>query len=321
MQIGNKNIPVKLIASGLAVVFVGVAAMDSVYKVEPNEVANIRRLNSVQFSTPVKSGTHMKLPFIDKVDRAQLSLRTLTIPTFSVNTIDNQKIDLDINFNYRLPVDKVNYLLYQVGQVDDANDDIDEIIIPVAMDRAARVFAQQNTTKISMDREAIQAEVTDEVFKAVRELFGLEPQSLQIAKIGYSDTFVQSNERAVANKNAAIAEENKKDVETAKANQIKIEAAGQADSQINAAKGEAQSIRLRAEAEKKSLDLEAEGEANRLRAEIAPFGDADTYLKYMEEQVKLKWNGKRPQVEVHGNGANAGGGATVVVPVPGLPRP
>jgi regulator of protease activity HflC (stomatin/prohibitin superfamily) len=263
----------------------------------------------------------MKLPFIDKVDRAQLSLRTLTIPTFSVNTIDNQKIDLDINFNYRLPVDKVNYLLYQVGQVDDANDDIDEIIIPVAMDRAARVFAQQNTTKISMDREAIQAEVTDEVFKAVRELFGLEPQSLQIAKIGYSDTFVQSNERAVANKNAAIAEENKKDVETAKANQIKIEAAGQADSQINAAKGEAQSIRLRAEAEKKSLDLEAEGEANRLRAEIAPFGDADTYLKYMEEQVKLKWNGKRPQVEVHGNGANAGGGATVVVPVPGLPRP
>lgn len=320
MEIKNVKIPTKAIASGLVGLFVLAAGWDSFYKVEPNEIAFVRRFNAVTSTTPVKSGTHFKMPFIDKVDTAQMSLRTLSIPSFSVNTVDNQKIDLEINFNYRLPAGNAYYLLYGVGEVGDSeNDDIDDIIIPIAMDRASRVFAKQNTTKISLEREAIQAEVTDEVFKAVRELFGIEPQSLQIAKIGYSRTFVESNERAVSNKNTAIAEENKRDSARAKANQVVIEAAGVADAQINAAKGEAESIRLRAQAAKEAKVLEAAGEADRLRAEIAPFGDADSYLRYMEQQVKLKWDGQRPQVEVSGNGGS--NGPAVVVPVPMAPRP
>ena len=325
------KVPVKGIVGGLAALFAVYAATDCFYKVEPNEVANIRRLDKVLYSTPIKSGTHFKLPFIDQVDKAQLSLRTLKIPTFSVNTVDNQKIDLEINFNYKLPISNVNHLLYEVGQVESAeNDDIDDSIIPVAMDRAGRVFAKQNTTNISMDRENIQAEVTAEVFKAVRELFGIEPQSLQIAKIGYSDSFVRSNDIAVSTKNAAVAEENKKDVVTAVAQQFVIEATGKADAKIKAASGQAESIRLRAAAEKESLTLEAQGLADRLRAEIKPFGTPDAYIKYLEKQAALKWDGQRPQVEVQGAdtandtkkapAATVGKQNTIVVPIPAAPK-
>ena len=66
--------------------------------------------------------------------------------------------------------------------------DLDDSILPVAKDRAARVFAMQNTTTVSQNREAIQAEVTKEVSDAVRDLFGIEPHSLQIASSQYSNS-------------------------------------------------------------------------------------------------------------------------------------
>lgn len=222
----------KLGAGALVAVCGIMAVSQSYFTVQPSEVANVRRFNSVLHAQPLERGTYFKLPFgIDKVDRAQISLRTLHINPFVVNTIDNQQITLDINFNYVLPKNQVNHVLYEVGSVEDShNDDIDDSIIPVAMDRAARVFAQQNTTNISLDREKIQAKVEADVSKAVEELFGIEPRSLQFAAVTYSDAFVASNNLAVTNKNLALAELNKKKVEEAKAGQVLAEAKGVADS-------------------------------------------------------------------------------------------
>ncbi len=318
----NIEIPAKWVAGALAVVFVGAAATDCFYQVEPNEVANIRRMNNVLYDTPVGNGVHMKAPFIDSVDKVQTSLRTLKIPMFSVNTIDNQKIDLEINFNYLVPASSANHILYGIGQVGSGeNDDIDDSIIPVAMDRAGRVFARQNTTDISLNRETIQTQVTDDVFNAVRELFRIEPQSLQIAKIGYSNTFNESNDVAVRNKNKAVEEENKRAVATAVATQQVTEATGRADSAINEATGEAGSIMLKATAGRDALVLEAQGEKERLLKEIAPFGTSDAYIEFLRAQVALKWQGQRPQVEISGGDTAPGTGpaATVVVPMP--PRP
>lgn len=312
------SIPYKWINFGLAGVFAAVAAMDSFYTVDPSEVANLRRLGTVVYDTPVGSGTHFKLPFIDTVDKAQLSLRTLQIPTFYVNTIDNQRIGLDINFTYMLPASQVNRMLYDTGSTADGEiDDNSDSIIPIAMDRAARVFARQNTASISANREAIQAEVTAAVFADVRELFGLEPQSLQIGAPRFSTTFVRSNEVAADAKNEAVAEENKKDSVTAVASQMVIEATGKADAAIAAANGTADAIRMRAEADLQARLLEAEGEEARLRAEIAPFGSPEAYIAYLEKLAAMKWNGQRSQVEVTGGGTG-GNGQSIVVPVPGL---
>jgi regulator of protease activity HflC (stomatin/prohibitin superfamily) len=311
------TIPYKWINVGLVGLFMAVAGANSFYTVEPTEVANIRRLGTVVHDTPVGSGTHFKLPFIDTVDKAQLSLRTLQIPTFYVNTVDNQRIGLDINFTYTLPVNQVNRMLYDTGSTSDGDiDDNSDSIIPIAMDRAARVFARQNTTGISANREAIQAEVTAAVFADVRELFGLEPQSLQIGAPRFSPTFIRSNEIAADAKNDALAEENKKDSVTAVASQQVIEATGVADAQIAVARGNADAIRMTAEANLQARMLEAQGEEARLRSEIAPFGNPAAYIEYLEKLAAMKWNGQRSPVEVTGGGN--GNGQNIVVPVPGL---
>lgn len=282
----------------------------SIYVVDPSEMANIRRMGNPVYKQPVGSGPHFKIPFIDTVDIVQVSLTTLHIPPFDVNTVDNQKITLDMNFNFTIPRNKVNHLLYEVGKT--GNMDIADSIIPVVKDRAGRIFNKQNTTAISQNREAIQEQVTRAVFSAMEELFGLQPHSLQIAQIIYSPTFVQSNENAVKAKNDAVAEQNKQVVETAKAQQKVIAAKGLADSAIESATGAAKSAVIRAEADKTKQILDGEGQAARLKLEISAFNSSpELYIRYLQARAQLQWNGQSPQVVGGANGQQA-----VVVPIP-----
>lgn len=282
----------------------------SIYVVDPSEMANIRRMGNPVYSQPLGAGPHFKIPFIDTVDIVQVSLTTLHIPPFDVNTVDNQKITLDMNFNFTVPGNRVNHLLYEVGKT--GNMDIADSIIPVVKDRAGRVFNRQNTTVISQNREAIQEQVTQSVFKAVSEQFGLQPHSLQIAQIIYSPTFVQSNENAVRAKNDAVAEQNKQVVETAKAQQKVIAAKGLADSAIEAATGSAKSAVIRAEADKTKQILDGEGQAARLKLEISAFNsNPELYIRYLQARAQLQWNGQSPQVVGGANSQQA-----VVVPIP-----
>lgn len=179
------------------------------------------------------------------------------------------------------------------------------------MDRAGRVFAKQNTTNISGEREKIQAEVTEQVFRAVRDLFGIEPHSLQVASIDYSQTFVESNELAVRAKNEAIAEENRRNVATAVAQQKVITAQGERDAAIASAQGRAQSAIIEAKADKEKQVLTGEGNASRMNSEIRAFGDPKVYVEYLKAQAAMNWNGEPPQVMAGGNSS-----APVVVPVP-----
>jgi regulator of protease activity HflC (stomatin/prohibitin superfamily) len=293
----------------------GLAALllvyNTVYTVDPSEMANVRRLGNVVYEQPIKPGPHFKIPFIDTVDKVQVSLTTLHIPPFDVNTIDNQKITLDMNFNFTIPKDKVNHLLYEVGKTGDV--DIADSIIPIVKDRAGRVFNKKNTTTISQNREAIQEEVTTIVFSSVVELFGLQPHSLQIAQIVYSPAFVQSNENAVKAKNDAVAEQNKQVVETAKAQQKVIAAKGAADSAIEAATGAARSVVIEAEANKTKQQLDGEGQAARLKLEIAAFNNnPELYIRYLQAQAQLQWDGQAPQVVSAGGGA---GQNAIIVPM------
>ncbi|MEY4768636.1 MAG: hypothetical protein RL637_1275 [Pseudomonadota bacterium] len=280
------------------------------YIVDPSEMANIRRMGNVVYKNPLGSGPHFKIPLIDTVDIVQVSLTTLHIPPFDVNTVDNQKITLDMNFNFTVPRNKVNHLLYEVGKT--GNVDIADSIIPVVKDRAGRVFNKQNTTAISQNRELIQDQVTREVFNAMESLFGLQPHSLQIAQIIYSPTFVESNENAVKAKNEAVAEQNKQVVETAKAQQKVITAKGLADSAIESATGAAKSAVIRAEADKTKQILDGEGQASRLKLEISAFNNnPELYIRYLQAKAQLQWNGQTPQV-MTGSNANP----AVIIPMP-----
>lgn len=287
---------------------------DSWYSVQPSERANVRRFGVVQYDKPVMPGLHFKLPFIDKVDRVQVSLTTLHIPPFDVTTVDNQKVTLDLNFNYTIPERNVYHIMYEIGRP--GTVDIENQILPVARDRAARVFANQNMATVNLNRAEIQAEIEQSISKSVEHLFGIEPHSLQIAGIKPSEAFMASNEAAVKAKNDAIAAENTKRTRQFEADQVVIKAKGEADAMVAGARGRAESVQLEAEANKIKLRLLGEGEELRLTSEIKPLGSADKYIQYLTARAAQNWNGQQPQV-VSGGGS----GTNVIVPLPAALQP
>lgn len=287
-----------------------VLLMGSWYTVEPEELANIRRFGVVQYKDPITPGFHFKMPIVDSVDKLQISLQTLHIPPFDVTTIDNQKVTVEINFNYTIPADKVNHILYEIGRAGTLErSDIDEQIVPVAKDRVARIFSAQNMVTVNANRSDIQAQIESSVSKSVEQLFGAEPHSLQIVQITPSAAFMASNENAVKAKNDAVAAENTKRTIQFQADQAVIKAKGEADSAIETARGVAESVKLQAEAQKTQLEMEGLGQQSRLGDEIKPFGSADKYIEYLKAKAGLNWNGQVPQIQT-GNG----GSTNLVIP-------
>lgn len=284
--------------SGRHALFAGVAALlalaayNSFYTVNPTERAGVRIFGTVVTDRPMGPGLHIKAPFVSRVDYAQVSLTNLHIPNFAVNTIDNQKIDLDINVTYLVPDSAVFHLLYEVGRSGSA--DITDNIVPVVQDRVGRVFAARNTNALSENRESIQAEATRAAANALRELFRIELQSLQIARIGYSPAFIASNEKSVTAKNDAIAEENRVKVAEFQAKQRTTMAEGEANQARARAIGEADATRARAQAERDAAVLQGQGQAARLRSEIEGVGGFANYLSVLAAQARLKWDGKSP---------------------------
>ncbi len=285
---------------GLGVVAVlGYLVSQSYFTVDPAERAMVRFLGNVTSEKPLGPGLHYKSPLFAKVDRAQVSLTNLHIPVFSVNTIDNQKIDLDINVSYLVPESAVYHLLYEVGRSGDA--DIRDNIVPVVQDRISRIFSIKNTNNISELREGIQTETTNAVRTALKELFKIDLQSLQIAKIIYSPAFIQSNERSVLAKNEAIAEENRVKVAEFQAKQKVTTAEGEAQQSRARASGEADALRFRAQAEKEAATLQGQGAQARYKSEIDGAGGFENYISVLNAQARLRWDGVAPRFMTGGD--------------------
>jgi membrane protease subunit HflC len=255
------------------------------FVVDQAEMGNIRRLGVRVYDQPLGPGLHFKFPIIDTADRLRVTLNTIHIEPFQVGTNDNQMVTLAINYNYTIPKDKVNHLLYEVGG--SGNGDIHEQAIAVAKDRASFVFAGQNMVSVNANRPLIQSAIETAVHQRLQSLFGIEPHSLQIASITPSDAFMRSNEAAVNAKNAAVAAENQKRTKQFEADQVVITAKGAADAVVEKARGDAESVKLGADAEKYRLMAQASGFESQVRA----FGSAPAYVDWVRA---TQWKGDVP---------------------------
>ena len=253
-----KNPMRKLLYVGVAL-FAFSTAMGSYFTVDPTERAGVRFMGTVRTPQPLQPGFHFKIPFLESVDKLTVSQQKIHVDPFSVNTIDNQPITLDINIIYRTPDSAVFKNLYEIGRA--GPDDIAPQMVAVVRDRVSRIIAGKNTITISANREAIQSEITQSVHDAVNQLFGIDVESLQISGINYSAAFMASNELAVKSKNDAVAEENKKKVIEYQAQQRVIAAEGQAREQVAQAEGQAKVLLARSTAEAQQVEIAAKAAA------------------------------------------------------------
>jgi regulator of protease activity HflC (stomatin/prohibitin superfamily) len=287
-----------LVKWAIAGIFVLYVLSDSFFIVQPTEMAGVRRLGTVQSKEPLAPGFYFKAPFIDSVDKLQVSIDTLRIDNLRVYTIDNQSVQISVGVTYRIPRDAVFKLLYDVGRsgVFDIHRNIEQIIA----DRTLRLFAKRNTVKISEEREQIAGDVRVAVSQSVRELFGVDIFDLQIPSIKYSDTFVASVEAAVKAKNDAIAAENTVNRIRYEGEQKVVTAKAEAEAQIARATAQKQAAILGAEGEARSIELRSAAEALSIRVR----GEA---LKENERVIDLtlaqRWSGQPPQTILGDRGA------------------
>lgn len=241
----------------IGIPFIGIIVISALfgawYTVPPNEVAYVTRFGSVISETPQSPGFHFKLPFIDSVDELPTSLTQLSIDPVTVNTLDNQAVTIGINVSYSIPRESVRKLLYEVGR--SGNFDIVASVAPVVKDRALRVFAGHNTTKISEERNAIAQSMQNNVADRVKTMFGIEIVDLQITHLEYSKTFQDSVETAMNAKNLAIQAENETRRTQAQAEQTRIKADADAYAKKQNAEAEAYGIIKKTEALSQSPKL------------------------------------------------------------------
>ncbi|HWX35560.1 MAG TPA: SPFH domain-containing protein [Steroidobacteraceae bacterium] len=292
------------------------------FTVDPTERANVRRLGTVQYEEPLKQGLHFKLPWIDQVDRLQVSQTNEVVPTFTVSTRDNQVVTLDLSYNFDIPDSCVNQLLYHTGRT--GNQDIKPQLEKVTVDRAGFVFAPESMATLNSKRAEVQGTLTTTIGNAIKQQFCIHIDSVQM-KLTPSPAFLESNAAAVNQINLAAAANNAKITKQAEADQKVITARGQADSDAAKADGEKRAAiaasegRLTAaenDAKATEVRLKAQGlgEQARLEAEIRAFGNKpELYIHYLEARAKLNWDGRQPQI-VAGNGAST----NFVLPLPPL---
>ncbi len=285
----------RLIIAAIALLYV---LGDCFFIVQPTEMAGVRRLGTVQSKEPLLPGFYVKAPFIDKVDKLQVSIDSFRIDNLRVYTVDNQSVQISVGVTYRIPRDAVFKLLYDVGR--SGNFDINRNIEQIIADRTLRLFAKRNTVKISEEREQIAGDVRVAVSQSVRELFGVDIFDLQIPSIRYSDTFVASVEAAVKAKNDAIAAENTVNRIRYEGEQKVVTARAEAEAQVARAQAQKQSQILAAEGEARSIELRTAAEAQGIRVR----GDA---LKDHERVIELtlaqRWTGQPPQTILGERGA------------------
>lgn len=274
------------------------------YTVAPSEMAGLRLFNKVEVTKPIGPGLHFKLPWVESVDKLQVSMTKFGVDNLKVYTVDNQPIKISISITYDIPQDQVLHLLYDVGSA--GNFDTFHTIEPVIADRAMRVFSQENTVSISEDRAKLDNEIEKEVRDSVGQMFGLNIRDLQITAIEYSPTFEQSIDAAVQAKNAAIKAGNVVNQRKFEAESAKIIAQGQAQAAIQQAEGQAQSRLLKAQAEAKAVILEGDARAKAAAAVGAAVAANPQIVPY---EIAQKWNGGLPMTML-------GGGALPFINLP-----
>jgi regulator of protease activity HflC (stomatin/prohibitin superfamily) len=278
-----------LVAGVFAMILIVVFAVDSYFVVEPTEMAGVRRLGQVVTAKPLGPGLHFKLPFIDQVDRLQVSLDTFKLERLTVNTIDNQPIAVTVGLTYRIPPEAVLPLLYEVGRA--GNFDITENFERIVADRTAKIFAQQNTTRISENRDQVVNALKSLLSHDLGALYHIEVVDFQIAGILYSDSFRASVEAAVKAKNEAVAAENTVNRIRFEAQQAVERANGEAEARLKLADADRQSTILSAQGRAEGIRLEGEARAAvlRMNAEIL-----QTTPLVVELAKADRWNGALP---------------------------
>jgi modulator of FtsH protease HflC len=327
-------------AFGLAVV--GFAA-GSYFVVPQTEVAFVKRFGKVLDPQvgPMQPGLHFKLPMIDEADLIRITTDTFELPEKKAFTKDTQEITLRVGVTYRVPTTATYHLLYEIGK--SGNVDIHTNIILLSNEVVREVLSKHTITEIAGEqRETVVTEIKGKLSDVLAGILRIEVSAVQINSLDFSPQYKEAiNQATLARTKTVTAQQDadraKIEAQTrvtqaqAEADAAAARADGQGRSQLIQAQAEANGnlARARADAEgnlvkakadAEALRLRGEGDAAATRARIDAAGGADNYIRQIDAQSKMRWNGQVPQFMLGGAGTGAGANApTLPIILPMMP--
>ncbi len=310
---------------GFAIIAV---ASGSYYVVPQTDVAFVKRFGKVvdPQAGPLQPGLHFKLPFIDEPDLIRITTDTFELPEKKAFTKDTQEITLRVGVTFRVPTSAAYHLLYEIGKA--GNVDIHSNIILLSNEVVREVLSKHSITEIAGEqRETVVTDIKGRLSDVLANILRIEVSAVQINSLDFSPQYKDAINQATLARTKTFAAQ--QDAERAKVEaQTRVtQAQAEADAQAARAEGQARAqlaqaqaeangnlARARAEAEGNLLNAKADAEALRLRGEgdaaatrarIEAAGGTHNYIRQIEAQSKLRWNGQVPQFMVGGAGANA----------------
>jgi regulator of protease activity HflC (stomatin/prohibitin superfamily) len=204
--------------------------------------------------------------------------------------------------------------------------DIHSNIILLSNEVVREVLSKHTITEIAGEqREIVVTEIKGKLSDVLANILRIEVAGVQINSLDFSPQYKDAINQATLARTKTFAAQ--QDAERAKveAQTRVIQAQAEADAQAARADGQGRAqliqaqaeangnlARARADAEGNLLKAKADAEALRLRgdaaasrARIEAAGSADNYIRQIDAQSKLRWNGQVPQFMLGGGGANA----------------
>ena len=316
-----------LIPAAVGLAIAGMAA-GSYYVVPQTDIAFVKRFGKVVDAQagPVTPGLHFKVPMIDEPDLIRITTDTFELPEKKAFTKDTQEITLRVGVTYRVPTAAAYHLLYEIGKA--GNVDIHSNIILLSNEVVREVLSKHTITEIAGEqRETVVTEIKGKLSDVLASILRIEVSAVQINSLDFSPQYKEAINQATLARTRTFAAQ--QDAERAmveaqtRITQAKAEAdaqAARADGQARAqfaqaqaeangnlarARAEAEGNLLKAKADAEALRLRGEGDAAATRARIEAAGGADNYVRQIDAQSKMRWNGQVPQFMLGGAGANA----------------
>jgi membrane protease subunit HflC len=313
-------------------VIIGVAAIGimsgSYFVVPQTDIAFVKRFAKVvdPQAGPLQPGLHFKVPLIDEPDLIRITTDTFELPEKKAFTKDTQEITLRVGVTYRVPMTAAYHLLYEIGK--SGNVDIHSNIILLSNEVVREVLSKHSITEIAGEqRENVVTEIKGKLSDVLASILRIEVSAVQLNSLDFSPQYKEAINQATLARTKTLAAQ--QDAEHAKVEaqtrvtQAKAEAdaqAARADGQgrsqliqaqaeangnLARARAEAEGNLVKAKADAESLRLRGEGDAAATRARIEAAGGAENYIRQIDAQSKLRWNGQVPQFVIGGTGANA----------------
>ncbi|MCW5849356.1 MAG: hypothetical protein KIT87_04710 [Anaerolineae bacterium] len=252
----------------LMIALVVVTLLNAIIFVEPTEIGVTISLPSAGGirERPLRSGLHLKLPFLEEVVRYPISTQNFTLATVEDNTAgsaengavvartsDGQEVTIESTTIFRIDPDQVIRL-----HIDWQNRYIEDFVRPVLRGIIRSQASQYKADEINSSRRL---DLERDMDVQVRELFrqrGLEVDRFILRSIMFTPEYAASIEAKQVALQAIIQRENE-------AEQKRRAAQGDADAATINAEGNAAVIRTIAQADADAVRLRGQAEADALR--------------------------------------------------------